>query len=144
MEVSLIEKLDKARDRVLKWQIIGWVVWFGTFILKDLIVNRPLVLILMFTGLIGWALWIVNLIKLQRLAKKINSDSKLKDALNNEWHRFNRYKSFTVGFWAVVVTISCFMGFSAFYDISALLVCQVTLYLGVLSTFIALFIYNRG
>lgn len=144
MEISLIEKLDKTRDSVLKWQTIGWGVWFGTFILKDLIVNKPVVLILIFIGLIGWGLWTVNLIKMLRLVKKINSDSKLREALNNEMYRLNQYKSFSVGFMVVLVTIGCFMGFSEFYDISALLVCQITLYLGLLSTFIALFIYNRG
>jgi len=143
MENSLIEQFDKARYNMNKWLTIGWAVWDGSYILKDLIINRLIILVLVFIGLIGWILFSIHLIKLLRLSKKINANHKLKEALTNEMIRFNSYKSFCIGFWTFLVTIVCFLVVSVFYDLSALLVCRITLYLGVLSFFTAWLIYNR-
>ncbi|MCK9206499.1 MAG: hypothetical protein M0P66_05245 [Salinivirgaceae bacterium] len=144
METSLIEKMDKSRYNLIKWLTIGWTIWFGTYIAKDWINNRLIFGFLFLIGFIGWILFTVNLIKYLRLGKKVNSDNKLKEALNNEMHQFYGYKSFFWGFWTIVATISILFVISLFYhQISALIVCEITLFIGVLSTLIAGLIYNR-
>ena len=141
MEVSLIEK---ARYDTLKWLTVGWGVWFGLFILKDLILNKIIIMFFVFAGLIGWVLFTVNLIRLLRLMKKINADSKVKEALRNEVYQLYTLKSIAIGFGVVMLTTGCFIGVSSFYEIPAFIVCNTILYLGILATFIAGLIYNRG
>lgn len=143
METSLIEQFDKSRYCLIKWLTIGWTIWYGTFIAKDLINNKLIVWLMIIAGFIGWILFTVNLIKYLRLGKKVNSDSKLKEALNNELHQLYKYKSSFWGFWIVIVTISIFLVISLFYQISALIVCELTLFFGILSSLIAGLIYNR-
>jgi hypothetical protein len=144
METSIIEKLDKSRYNLIKWLTVGWAAWFGTYILKDLI-NHELIVVQWTTvlvGVIGFILFIINLQKYLRLASKIKN-SRLNEALNNELIRLNAYKSFFMGFWTVIVIICIFFVLSLFYKISALIVCEITLYFGVLSPLIAGLIYNR-
>jgi len=146
MENSLIEQFDKARYNMRKWFTIGWAVWFGSNILQDylLVINWLIFIFVVFVGLIGSIFFSIYLIKFTKLNGKINANKKLKEALNNEMIRFYTYKSFSIGFGTFAATIACFLVVSSFYSISALLVCKITLYLGVLSALVANLIYNRN
>ena len=145
MENSLIEQFDKARYNMIKWLTIGWAVWVGSYILKGMITNHLIVLFFVYAGLLGWILFIINLIQYLKLRKEINADSKLKEALaNNEMIQQYAYKSFFIGFCVFVVTIVCFFAVSLFQELSALFVSRTTLYLGVLSALVANLIYNRS
>ena len=133
METSMIEKLDKARYNLVKWLTFGWAVWFGAYILRDLINSKLIILDLLiwFVGLIGFVFFIVNLQKYIRMGSKVKN-SRLNGALNNEMHQIYKYKSAYVGVKVLLVTITLFFAVSFFYPISAKLVCELTLYLGVL------------
>jgi hypothetical protein len=144
METSLIEQLDKSRYSLIKWLTAGWTVWFGSFIIKDLIDSKVIVGTMLVAGLIAWVLFTISLVKFLLLGKKIRSDGKLKNALNNEWHQLLRYKTSFWGFLTVIATISIFLVISLFHELPALIVCEVTLFLGILSALIAGLLYNRG
>lgn len=94
-------------------------------------------------GLVGWILFAVNLFRYLSLGKKVNTDSKLKEALNNEMHELYMYKSVFWGFWTVLATICIFIVISLFYQVSSIIVCELTLFFGILSSLIAGLIYNR-
>lgn len=144
MDASLIEQYDKSRYNLNKWITVGWATWFGTYILKDLINDKIILLqfLIGFVGLIGFVFFVVNLRKYLRLASKIEY-SRINGALNNELHQIYKYKSFFYGFIVLLGTICTFFIISLFWDISAKLVCEITLYLGVLSTLIAGLAYNK-
>ncbi len=144
MEISLIEQYDKSRYNLIKWLTIGWAAWFGTFILKDLIEDKFIFvqILIALAGLIGFIFFVVNLQKYLRLASKIKY-SRLNEALNNELHQIYKYKSVFWGFKVLLGTICVFLVISLFHQISAKLVCEITLYLGVLSSLIAGLVYNR-
>lgn len=144
MENSLIEKLDKSRYNLIKWSTIGYAIWFGGFILKDLIVNKLLLGLIILFGLFGWIVWTVNFLRLQKLSKIINSDNNLKSALSDELFLHNRNKSFTFAYWTTIILVSIFLGLSIYTDITALIVCEITLYIGVLSGLISSLIFNRA
>jgi hypothetical protein len=143
METSLIEQYDKTRYRLVKWLTIGWTVWYGTYILKDLINNTLITGLILSVGSIGWILFLVSCIRFLKLGKKINEDSKLKEALNNEMYQLYKYKSFFCGFWAMLATICIFLVISIFYQVSASIVCKLTLYVGISSALIAGLVYNK-
>lgn len=144
METSMIEKLDNARYRLLKWLTVGWATWFGAYILKDLINGEFIMLEIFigFVGLIGSVAFIVNLQKYIRLRSKVKY-SRLNGALNNEMHQIYKYKSVYIGFKVLLATVILFFSLSLFLQIPARLVCEIILYLGVLSSLIAGLIYNR-
>jgi type IV secretory pathway VirB6-like protein len=143
MKPTIIEQLDKSRYRLVKWMTIGWALWFGFYIIKDHINSKIVFGLLLLLGLLGGLLSTVNVFRYIKLGKIVNSDIKLKDALNNELIRLNAYKSFFIGFWIVISIISIFFIIAIFYTISALIVCEITLYFGILSSLIASLIYNR-
>lgn len=144
METSLIEQYDKSRYNLIKWLTVGWATWFGTYILIDLIVDKFIFVqfLIGLVGFIGFIFFVVNLQKYLRLASKIKY-SNTNEALNNELHQIYKYKSVFFGFKVLLSTICVFFVISLFYQISAKLVCEVTLYLGVLSSLIAGLVYNR-
>ena len=145
MESSIIERLDQLRNKLLRWFIVGFGAWYGMNILSDLTSNVPVKIIATFVGLTAWIFWSIALIKMIRLGKTIKRDNFLKNALNDELFQHYRSKSFVVGFWSFLITIGIFLSISTFYEIPALIVCKVTLYIGVLSALIAAAIlYNRG
>jgi hypothetical protein len=144
MESSMIEKLDKTRYNLIKWFTLGWIIWFGGFILKDLIGNKLLLGLIILFGLIGWVIFALSLFRYLKLGKIVNSDNDLKNALNDELTIHNKNKSFIVGYWSLIILLGLFLGLSIFTNISALIVCEITLYLGVLSGLVSSLIYNRA
>lgn len=139
-----MEKLDNARYSLLKWLTVGWAIWFGTYILNDLI-NSELIILDLFiglVGLIGFVVFILNLQKYIRLGSKVKN-SRLSGVLNNEMHQIYKYKSAFIGVKVLLAAIMLFFVISLFYPISAKLVCELTLYSGVLSILISGLIYNR-
>lgn len=145
MDASLIEKMDKSRYNLLRWLTTGWIIWFGGFIVKDWIDNNKIIFsLLIFIGFIGWILFVVSLINYLKFGKKVNSDSRLKEALNNEMHKANAYKSSFLGFVSTILVICIFLIISFFYNIPAPLVCKIVLFFGISSALIAGLIYNKG
>ncbi|MFN6087259.1 MAG: hypothetical protein ACK47E_00765 [Cyclobacteriaceae bacterium] len=143
MEDSLIEKFDKSRYRLIKWSTVGWMVWYGTFIAKDVINNKPILLLLVLVGLVGSVLWSINLVQLLRLGKKISVNPELTEAMNNEMQKFYVLKSSNIAFAATMATVGIFIGITAFYKISALIVCESILFVGISSGLIAYLTYNK-
>jgi hypothetical protein len=143
METSIIERLEKTRYNLLKWVTIGWAIWFGTFILKDSVQNHTIIGAASAFGALGWIIFIINLIKFLKLKRELGWDKKVEKALNDELHQLNMHKSFQIGFGVVIWTTAVFLGFAVFSEIKALLVTEITLYVGVLSVLISGLIYNR-
>jgi len=143
METSKIEQLDKLRYNLLKWLTIGWAIWFGSFVLKNLI-NRPEITgAVAWVGLLGWLIFVINLIKYLKLGRELRWDVKMQEALNDELHQLNMHKSFFIGYWVVIGVTAIFFGLSVFLNMPVVLVTETILYLGVLSVLVSGLIYNR-
>lgn len=143
MDTSLIGKFDKSRYELMKWFTLGWIIWCGTFIAKDFISNNSIIALLLIAGLVGWMFFTINLIRLVRLGRKINEDSTLKEALNNEMHQFYMHKSFVWGFWTSIATVCLLIVITLFFKVAALMACEVILFVGVTSSLIAHLVYNK-
>jgi len=143
METSLIERLDKLRYNLLKWCTIGWGIWFGTFILKDLINSPAIIGGATWIGLLGWLIFIINLIKFLKLRRELRWDTKVKEALDDELQQLNWFKSSEIGYSSVIAVTALLFGLSQFISIPANLVTEIILYIGVLSGLIASLFYNR-
>ncbi len=140
----MIEKMDKSRYDLVKWFLFGWAIWFGGFILKDLVSNKLILGSIVLLGLIGWIIFFVSLIKYMNLAKVVNSDMTLKNALNDEYMLHNRNKSFITGYWSVIIMTAAFIVLSLLTNITALIACQIILYIGVIAVLASSLIYNKA
>lgn len=143
MENSLIEQLDKARYNLLKWTTIGWAIWFATIIGNNIEKGHFLITVAYWTGLLGGTIFVINLIIFLKLRRQLKWNAKLNEALNNELHVFNLQKSYHLGYWTVILTTGILMFVSIFTSITALLVSELILYVGVLSVLISGLYYNR-
>jgi len=143
MKTSLIEQLNNSRYNLIKWLTIGWSIWVGTYVAKDLIEYQLILTALVWIGLFGWVVFIINLVKYLKLKREVKTDSLLREALNDELIQLNRYKSFFLGFWVTISIIAIFFSISLFENISSLVVCRITIYVGVISVLIAWLIYNK-
>lgn len=143
MEAKTIEQLDKLRYSLLKWLTIGWAIWFGSFILKHLIDKSFIIGLVTWLGLIGWAIFIINLIKFLKLRRELRWDTKKLEALSDELHQLNMHKSFIVGYSVVICVTAILFGISLFLTISPVLVTEIILYFGVLAVLISGLIYNH-
>ena len=143
METSIIERLNRTRYDLLKWTTIGWGIWYGTFILKDVIDNSSIIHVAFWVGLLGWIVFIINLVKVLKLQRELKWDPKAREALNDELHQLNLHKSYELGFWVVLSVTVIFVALTSFVEISSQLVTKTILYFAVLSILIAGLIYNR-
>jgi len=143
METSLIERLDKSRYNLLKWTTIGWAIWFATIIGNNFEKGHIFNTIATFIGLLGSTIWAINFIKYRKFVRELRWNRRLDKALNNEVHVFNVHRSFQIGYLTMIVTSSMGMLVSIFIQIPALLVTELILYFGLLSSMISLLYYNR-
>jgi len=135
-----MEEVNKLRYNLLKWFTVGWTIWFGGFILKVLIQNKIILVIIMLIGLLGWILFVVNIIRLRKIKRVVSSD---KDS-DVEFKIYNRNKSLAIGYLTYSILIGIFFILSIFTDVSALIVCEITLFIGTLSVLVSSLRFYRN
>ena len=135
-----MEEVNKLRYNLLKWFTVGWTIWFGGFILKGLIQNKIILVIIMLIGLLGWILFVVNIIRLRKIKRVVSSD---KDS-DVEFKIYNRNKSLAIGYLTYSILIGIFFRLSIFTDVSALIVCEITLFIGTLSVLVSSLRFYRN
>ncbi len=143
METSMIEKLDAARSSFWVWATIGWAIYFGTYIVTDLIQFTEIPGLLRWIRLFAWLTFLISTIRLVKLKRELKSDYKMKDAVFGELYQHNRLKSFKIGYFVVIGITSIFYLLYSYFVISVKLATDITLYLGVLSFLVSNMFYNR-
>lgn len=144
METSLIEQLDKSRYEFMKWSTIGWAIWFGTYILTDLMKVTEVPVYINWIRLLGWFIFIVGTVRFLKLKRELNWDNKMKQALEDELHLHNRGKAFQIGYFVVIGLTILFFFLSIYTPIPALMITKLTLYFGLLAVLISKLFYNRA
>ena len=139
----MIEKLDNARSSFLKWATIGWAIYFGTYIVTDLLKLPEPHNLLSWIRILGWLVLIVSTIRFLKLKRELNWDYKMKYALEGELHLYNLRRSFQIGFYVVMGITVVFFGLSLYFTIPVLLVTKVIIYFGVLAVLISKMFFNR-
>jgi hypothetical protein len=100
--MSRIAKFEQRRLLSLFWFLVGFLVWQGTAVgqafFPSVSTYFPLI-----TGLslLGWAVWTYHLVRMLLLKREM-SDQEHRQ-MNDERVQKNRWRSFTVGFWAMLV-----------------------------------------
>ena len=143
METNLIEKYDRSRINLLIGISIGLGLHFGVVIFRDIIENSVLLVIMNIIGMIGWLVFLFSLTKMVRIQRIIKKDSELQSALNNEWIVLNRLKARSAGFWIFLGLVLIGVILVEFTGISAILVLQLILLIGILSHIILFILLTK-
>lgn len=143
METNLIEKYDKSRTKLLIGIAIGWGIYYGIFILNDVIHNSFLIASLNIIGMLGLALYVYGLIKMIQIKRIIKKDPELQHAFNNEWIILNRRKAYAVGFWTMLISVTTGLLLVVFINIPAKLILELILFLGIMALIITFIVLNK-
>lgn len=143
METNLIEKYDKSRMKILIGIAIGWGMYYGIFILNDLIHSSVIIATLNLIGMMGLALYMYGLIKMIQIKRLVKKDPQLHNALNNELIILNRRKAYAVGFWTMLISVSIGLLFVGYINIPAKLILELILFVGIMALIISFIILNK-
>lgn len=145
MENSLIEKFNKKRYRLSILTFVGLNLAIISMILQSLfnfegIVKTSILYILS----IGWALFIIGNIIEARMYSQINSNQKLKAALNDELYKHNMLKTFKIGFFSLCVSLLIAFFISPFISLPIGTFLLLIGFLGIMPALISKIVYLKN
>jgi hypothetical protein len=141
--MDTIEKYDRLRFIYLKMFAISFMIWHGLFTYTlnfkiDIKFFKIGIIVIELSAAVVWAIY---LFKLSGLAKKINKDKLLRNALNNELYGHIALKSARVSLVSFIISIGILIGTLSFINIPSILVCQILLFVVISSLFISYLVY---
>lgn len=145
MEAQMIEKLDRKRYRYMLVQTIGFTCFIVAVILSDYLKlgGGASGAILAFAGGFGIALGLTGAIKTLLLNRKIKSDAKLNQALNNELFELYKYKSMKWGYCFAMLSALAIWCFDRDQAINSSQACWLIVFISLVAVMIAQVVYNR-
>ncbi len=147
MDARLIEKMDRRGYRFLLWITLGFAVWYGMFIAKEMIPeeNTSAEVILALSQLPFMILFAVGLFMLNKHRKEMVMNPRLKEAVNNELVRYYGCKSlkWAIGMTFITILVIFLTETLSPGIITVRLTCMLTVYTGALTGLIAQLVYLR-
>ena len=145
MDAQMIEKLDRKRYWLLLAQTAGLTCFMIAVILNDYLKlgGGTGGVILALAGSFGVGLALTGAIRNILLNRKIQSDAKLNQALNNELFKLYKYKSMKWGFTVVLFTAFIIWCFDRDQALSSSQTCWLIIFAGLVAVLISQAIYNR-
>ena len=147
MEQERIEKLETRRQQAILGQTVGFIVWFGLFLVILGVggwKNAPATLVVLTTiMLVGVAVFFFYTMKLVRITRQITSDPKIRAAVNNELFIKNDRRASVWAYYVTLTAVTVLFVVAQFTEISAVLACGILLFVGAVSAKIAQLIVHR-
>lgn len=141
MNAQIIEKLDKARYNAWLVQTIGFGLFVGLLITQR-ITNNESTSLFVATG-VGVLAFLAGTFWKNVVFQKIRSDSKTKEALNNELYIQYGYKTYYWAFWAFLLALLILIYVARFLSLDTTTACLIAIYTGALTRQIATLVYYR-
>lgn len=136
-----VEELEQKRSKWLILNLIGFCVWDGSRIIQNYLMDNHPALTLI--TLLGWLIWVVSLVQILRLGKKISADRHVFQILNDELIELTRFKSWRAALVAVTITQGFIILLTSFVtEVSALFAAELTIFVAVLSSIGSFLYYN--
>lgn len=139
---DLVEQFEKQRTRLLKLQLVGYILGFGTWTLKHFL-PHPYDLHVTPIILLGGLIWMLGQWRMLKYWQRLKRQPSLEPMLNDELIVSYRFKAFAVGFAAMMLTQGLIAVWSSFWPFSALLGANLSIFVGVVASMLAFLIYDR-
>jgi sterol desaturase/sphingolipid hydroxylase (fatty acid hydroxylase superfamily) len=141
------EKMEYYRTRMLCGFLIGFVFWQIPMLLTSLWSNATVKLIAAFVSpisVIGGVVWMYYLVQVVRFGFMLRKHPEMGKKFNDERIQQTRLKSFTAGFWVLVVLQPILMYLAPATDMTAEGVVMVNIFFAVTSVLVAVLILERA
>lgn len=143
-ESLLAEKLEQERSKWLLLCLLGFILWDSIRILHGYILQTLPDMLMIPLELLGGLLWMISLVQIFRLGKRIHSNPLLQRMLNDELVRSNRMNAWKTGFIVVLGTQAALLVVHMFHPFSAALGAEISIFLGVVSSIAAFISLNKA
>ena len=151
---SKIEQLNSSRRKMVIGVTIGFGCWLGSGIINIIFIPLlgnviPITTIFMFIGLLGFLYYLYYLFKLYKLQKDIKHDTQLSQALNDEFYKHIRLKSYRNGFYAIIIwqillpLIVSFGILLGYQDFGVNKIPDINLFIGIMIALFSYLYYDR-
>lgn len=139
--MSNIERLVAFRHQALRYFLVGFVVWMGSNIAREMIPTYPMNRVLLIVGLIGWGVWMVGIWNMYRLQKAVQENRHAIQALNDEGVQADRAQAAFTSVVAISILNAALVLLSTFFPtlLSGSVVAQLNI-LTVTAAFIGAFL----
>ena len=138
----LAVRFEKLRTHALQLQLVGYVLGFGTGILKKFLL-QPYDYFLTPVSLLGWLIWMVGSWQLLKYWQRLKGQASLWPILNDELIASYRLKAAAVGFAMVMLTQGIILVLSNFWALPALFGAYLSMFVGMVAILSAFLMYDR-
>lgn len=144
------ERLDRARWRAMLGFTVSFAVWWGLTLLDhhlpETLLTRRWTAALVVSSLLAGVAWLYFLWRLFfRVAPEIREDPDLERALDDEYTRRVRTRSFVVGYWCLLATQGLLLlGAASLWDFSGRLAAGIGVLVGVVAPMVACLVLDRA
>lgn len=128
---DIAEKLENRKLTMLRLCLSGFVLGGGARLIQAYLFSSEAYLVLDVLQIVGGVILLISLQQLWSVGRKVKTDKLLNDIFNDELTIQTKLKSRQSGFFAFLITQIAFIPISLFYNIDALLVAEMGLFVGV-------------
>lgn len=137
-----VEDLEKKRTKWLIINLIGFCIWGGIRIIDNHLLDNHSSPILTGAMLFGWMIWIVGLVQILLLGKRVGKKRVVLQIFNDELIQLKRFKTWRIALVAVVLTQVCLIVASQLTEISGLFGAELSIYVSVVSAIGSFLFFN--
>ncbi|WP_372628934.1 hypothetical protein [Cohnella sp.] len=138
--------METSRRTFLKGNLIGFAIWQLFYLIPFFHLDSVKWVTVLTTGLslIGLCIWAFYLIRIVILSLHMVKRRPLTNPLNNEYFRWIRLKSFTIGFWGILASAGVLFVLSLYTTIEARLALHLLLVVAVVSPLAAYLSFDKN
>ena len=139
-----VEDFEQKRSKWLLISLIGFCIWDGARIIDTYLLENYNFPILTGILLSGWLIWLVGLIQIVRIGKKIKHNRRLTQILNDELVEINRFKTWRATLVMVALTQVLIITMTVFMpETSGIFAAELSIFVMVTSAISGFLYFNR-
>ncbi|MBE9917504.1 hypothetical protein G8C92_26170 [Paenibacillus donghaensis] len=147
MLVTGTSMLESKRKRFLVGLTIGFIIWQVPYLASYFTSGKNHMSLsggwMTWVSVAGSVIWAYYLIRMQLESWLLRKRREVVKALNDEYIRLIRTRSFAAGFWVLMVVIAVLFPLSFWVDISTSFVLHAALFTGVVSSTLAYMSFEK-
>lgn len=139
-----VEVLERKRSQWLTFNLIAFTMWDGARIIANYVMHDPAHPILTGFTLFGGIFWIISLLQILRLGKRMKKDMQVLRILNDDLIELNRLRSWRLALVVVALNQCLIIMLSLFgIEISGILAAELSIFVLVIAAIGGFLYYDR-
>ncbi|MGG3279606.1 hypothetical protein [Paenibacillus solani] len=147
MLVTGISKIELQRKRFLIGIIVGFIIWQVPYLISYLISGNNYMSLsgswMTWVSVTGSVIWVYFLIRIQLGSWSLRKNREMAKALNDEYTRLIRTRSYAVGFWVLMGSMAVLFPLSFWIEAPTSFILHAVLFIGVVASMIAYMSFEK-